>query len=178
MTLSTHAVVGAAIASFLPSHPAASFVLGFASHFALDAIPHWDYPIRSACVDPKIGAPLVFDHALFLDAVTIGSDALFGILVAFVLFVSPESLSAVLLGALGAMLPDLLQFIHARFPHEPLRSLHALHRWAHTDREITDRIVLGIGSQLLLVTSIVALTAAAHGGFFSFAFATAAPVVP
>jgi hypothetical protein len=39
------------------SHPTTAFVLGFASHFVLDAIPHWDYAIRSAAVDPKIGAP-------------------------------------------------------------------------------------------------------------------------
>jgi hypothetical protein len=39
MILSTHAIVGAAIASFLPSHPTTAFVLGFGSHFVLDAIP-------------------------------------------------------------------------------------------------------------------------------------------
>jgi hypothetical protein len=62
--LSTHAIVGAAIASFLPSHPTTAFVLGFGSHFVLDAIPHWDCPIRSASVNPKIGAPVAFDRAL------------------------------------------------------------------------------------------------------------------
>src|SRR5215472_8085081 len=80
MILSTHAVVGAAIASFLPSHPMAAFAPGFASHFVLDAIPHWDYPIRSAAVHPKIGGPLTFDRALLRDAVVIGSDGLFGVL--------------------------------------------------------------------------------------------------
>ncbi len=80
MILSTHAIVGAAIASFLPSHPTTAFVLGFASHFVLDAIPHWDYPIRSAAVDPKIGAPMTFDRALLRDAVVIGSDGVLGIL--------------------------------------------------------------------------------------------------
>jgi len=173
MILSTHAVVGAAIASFLPAHPAAAFVLGFASHFALDAIPHWDYPIRSASVDPKIGAPLRFDRALLHDAITIGSDGLFGLAAALFLFASPEGLWAVLLGSLGAMLPDPLQFMHARFPHEPLRTLQRFHRWTHTDRKITDHIVLGVGSQMLLVVSIVALAAAAHGGLFSATFALA-----
>lgn len=86
MILSTHAIVGAAIASFLPSHPTTAFVLGFASHFVLDAIPHWDYPIRSAAVDPKIGAPMTFDRALLRDAVVIGSDGLVGILGALLLF--------------------------------------------------------------------------------------------
>jgi hypothetical protein len=64
MILTTHAIVGAALASFLPSHPAAAFVVGFASHFALDAIPHVDYPIKSRSVNPKVGAPMAFDRAL------------------------------------------------------------------------------------------------------------------
>jgi hypothetical protein len=63
MILSTHAVVGAALASFVPSHPLAALVIGFASHFALDAIPHRDYPIKSRSVNPKIAAPMVVDRA-------------------------------------------------------------------------------------------------------------------
>src|ERR1700743_1355819 len=74
MILTSHAVVGAALASFVPSHPAVAFVLGFGSHFVLDAIPHVDYPIRSRSVNPKMGAPMAFDQALLQDAVTIGSD--------------------------------------------------------------------------------------------------------
>jgi hypothetical protein len=45
MILSTHA-----IASLFPSHPTLAVVAGFASHFAFDAIPHWDYPLRSITV--------------------------------------------------------------------------------------------------------------------------------
>ena len=176
MILSTHAVVGAAIASFLPSHPAAAFVLGFASHFALDAVPHWDYPIHSPSVDPKIGAPLKFDRALLRDAVTIGSDGLFGLIAALFLFASPQTQGVILLGALGAMLPDALQFVHARFPYEPLRTLQRFHRRMHTDKEIKQHVVLRIGSQVLLVAVIVAGTLAAHGSLFSPTSASTLPI--
>src|ERR1700747_2768240 len=98
MILSTHAIVGAAIASFLPSNPTIAFVLGFGSHFVLDAIPHWDYPISSASVNPKIGAPLTFDRALLRDVVVIGSDGL-----PLLLFASSDGLWSILLGAFGAM---------------------------------------------------------------------------
>ena len=167
MILSTHAVLGAAIASFLPSHPITAFVLGFGSHFVLDAIPHWDYPIRSPSVDPMIGAPLKFDRALLRDAVTIGSDALFGTIAALSIFASPAMSWVVLLGAVGAMLPDVLQFIHARFPHEPLRTLQRFHRWAHTNRAMKENLAVGIGSQALLVIAIIGATLAAHGTLFS-----------
>jgi len=123
MILCTHAVVGAALASFVPSHPAAAFAIGFASHFVLDAIPHWDYSIKSRSINPMIGAPIVFDSALLQDAVTIGFDGLVGIMVALFLFGSSANQWAILLGAIGAMLPDPLQFVHARLPREPLRTL-------------------------------------------------------
>ena len=161
MILSTHAIVGAALASFLPAHPIGAFVIGFGSHFVLDAIPHWDYPIRSRSVDPRIGAPLVFDNALRRDALTIGSDAFFGIVIALLLFGSRESFWAVLLGAIGAMLPDPLQFLHARWPHGPLQIHQRFHRWAHTTKKI-DSVPLGVGTQMILVVAVIAFTTALH----------------
>lgn len=174
MILSTHALVGAAIASFVPSHPVAAFTLGFASHFVLDAIPHWDYPIRSASVDPRVCAPLRFDRALFQDALTIGFDGLFGVMLGLLLFASVETAWIVLLGALAATLPDALQFLYGRWPHQPLKSLQRIHRWAHSKRELKDQVYLGVVSQLLLVIAVTAATLAAHNGsLLTSAFAAA-----
>ncbi|MDH2348696.1 hypothetical protein [Bradyrhizobium sp. SSUT77] len=53
MILSTHAIVGGAIASLIPDQPALAFVAGIVSHFVIDAIPHSDYlriPIYSGRV--------------------------------------------------------------------------------------------------------------------------------
>ena len=144
-----------------------SFRFGLRRHFVLDAVPHWDYPISSPSVDPKIGAPLKFDRALLRDAVTIGSDAMLGVTAALFLFASPTMQWVILLGAVGAMLPDVLQFIHPRFPHEPFRSLQRFHRWVHTDRAIKEDLTRGIGSQVLLVVAVVAGTLAVHCSSFS-----------
>jgi hypothetical protein len=176
MILSTHALVGAAIANMFPSHPGVAFVAGFASHFALDAIPHADYPIRSASIDPKVGAPLRFDRALLHDAITIGADGMLGLVCAFLLFASPANQWAILLGAFGAMLPDAFQFLYLRFPHEPLKTLQRFHRWAHTSADIKDRVVLAVASQALLVVAFSAMSVAAHGGRF-FSAAVAAPAL-
>jgi hypothetical protein len=170
MILCTHAVVGAALASFLPSYPAAAFVIGFASHYALDAIPHRDYPIKSRSVNPRIGAPMVFDHAFVQDAMTIGSDGLLGITAALFLFASSANLWAILLGAIGAILPDPLQFVHSRLPHEPLRTLQRFHCWAHTNKELKG-VILGFGTQAALVAIVVAFTIAIHHGAFDSIFA-------
>src|SRR3984957_19841384 len=165
MILTTHAVVGAALASFVPSHPAAAFVLGFGSHFILDAIPHVDYPIRSRSVNPKIGAPMTFDRALVQDVVTIGSDGLFGMLVSLLLFSTSANFWAVLMGAVGAMAPDPLQFAFTRWRHEPLRTFQRFHLWAHSKKKI-DSVVFGAITQAAFVALVVGLTVVFHRGFF------------
>jgi hypothetical protein len=99
MILTTHAVVGAALATFVPSHPVTAFAVGFASHFILDAVPNVDYPIRSRSVNPKIGAPMAFDKSLLQDVVTIGSDGLFGPVAALFLFSSATNFWVILMGA-------------------------------------------------------------------------------
>jgi hypothetical protein len=165
MILCTHAVVGAALASLAPSHPAAGFMIGFASHFALDAIPHWDYPINSPSVNPKIGAPLVFDGALLRDMVFIGSDGLVGIIAAVLLFGLSADLWAIVVGAIGAMLPDPLQFLYVRLPFEPLRTLQRFHCWAHSEQQIKG-LVVGFGVQVVFIIVVAGLTIAIHRGVF------------
>jgi hypothetical protein len=170
MILTTHALVGAALASFVPSHPAAAFVLGFGSHFVLDAIPHVDYPIKSRSVNPRIGAPMRFDRALLETVLTIGTDGLFGLIAALLLFSSLANVWAVLMGAVGAMLPVPLQFAFTRWPHEPLRTLQRFHLWAHSKQKIGS-VVFGVGTQVAFVALVIGVTAAVHRGIFDSAMA-------
>ena len=165
MILATHAIVGAALASFLPSRPAAAALVGFASHFIVDAIPHWDYPVWSAAMVPNSRAHLKYDRALLRDLVVLASDSLLGILLALWLFASADSRWAIFLGACGAMLPDALQFLHNRFPREPLRSLQRFHVWMHTNQRMEGRAILGVASQLVFVVAVVLLAMAARRSF-------------
>lgn len=148
----------------------AAFAVGFASHFALDAIPHSDYRIRSGSINPAIGAPLALDRAFLLDVLTIGGDGLVGLIAAVLLFAAPASLWAVLLGALGAMLPDPLQVLHAHFPHEPLKSLQRFHRWAHSDKKV-DGLALGFGSQAAFVAAVAGVVSVIDHGVIATAVA-------
>ena len=75
MTLTTHAIVGAAVASFVPSNPVLGLSLAFLSHLAIDVIPHWDYAIKSDFVRPRIGGKFIINKHLILDIVRIGGDA-------------------------------------------------------------------------------------------------------
>jgi hypothetical protein len=168
MILCSHALVGAAVASTIPSHPAAALLIGFASHFILDAIPHADYPIRSRSVNPEIGAPMVLDAAF-----SGTSDHWFRWTVGHpgrrLSIRIPESLSAVLLGAMEDA-PDPLQFVYAHFPREPLWTLQRFHRWAHTDKQIQD-LALAFGTQAAFVAVIIGIATAANRGVFTPAFA-------
>jgi hypothetical protein len=154
LTLTAHGVVGGAIVSLIPTYPVLGLCLAFASHYLLDAIPHLDYPIRSASLIPKSAAPMKFDTALMADAITIGADAALGVALALLLFAARGSVALVVWGALAAILPDVLQFAYTRFPHEPLASLQSFHRWAHISKGMKQPI-LGIVSQVIFLVVIV-----------------------
>jgi hypothetical protein len=162
VTLTTHAIVGAALASFLTANPLVAGVVAFASHFALDAIPHWDYPIRSASVQPNNTGAMRYDRALMRDIMVIGFDALLGTAIGVMLFASPATFWVVLLAAALAILPDPLQFLYGRFPREPLASLQRFHVWSHTRVRLEGRPLLGLLTQFAFVVLVVAFSLALH----------------
>ncbi len=158
MILSTHAIVGGAIASLFPSHPALAVLAGFASHFAIDAIPHWDYPLQSISVGNgadnrrlRIGAALIGDLAL------IGLDACAGLALSLFLFATPATALIIALGAIAGMLPDALQFVYSVYQREPLKSLQRFHSWIHSKRKLQWR--LGVSSQaaFAVLVSVLAM---------------------
>jgi hypothetical protein len=165
MTLTTHAIVGAAAASLFPEQPVLAFVAGFASHFAIDAIPHWDYKMLSKKIngDEARARPLEQDMVLgkhfLLDLVRIGSDALFGLLLSvgifyFWLFHIPFLIVAV--GAIAGILPDPLQFVYFKTRSKLLEPLQTFHQWIHGYRVKTNPL-MGWGMQVLLVALVLTL---------------------
>ena len=146
MILSTHAIVGGAIASLLPSHPVLAVAAGFASHFAIDAIPHWDYPVRSIATGKTAdNRKLKVSATLFRDLALIGFDACAGLALALLLFATSTTAWVIALGAIAGMLPDPLQFVHSVYPHEPLKSLQRFHGWIHSKKKLQWQ--LGVSSQ-------------------------------
>jgi len=161
LTLTTHAVVGAAIAGLTPKYPMLGICLAFASHFLLDAIPHWDYPLRSSSLRPQIAAPMKYDRALIADMLTIGSDAALGIALVLILFTKQHSYSLLFCGACAGILPDGLQFAYMRFPHKPLVYIQQFHEWIHSPYEMHNRPMLGICSQLVFLVVFLTVSRAA-----------------
>lgn len=147
MILATHAVAGAAVANLFPGHPVLGFVAGFASHFFLDAIPHWHYKLHSH--SNETGHPMDSDILLNkefpLDLLKMSCDALLGIGIAVYFFhvTSPYFLSLTLLGAAAGMLPDALQFAYFKWRHEPLVTLQRFHVWIHATKGLDQYPIFG-----------------------------------
>jgi hypothetical protein len=161
MILSTHAIVGGAVASLFPSHPILVIALGFASHFAIDAIPHWDYPLQSISVRPgSNNGELRFNRLLLADLLLIGLDAFAGLTLAVYLFASPGSVWVIALGAIAGMLPDPLQFAYSLYPHQPFETLQRFHVWIHSKRRLAWR--LGASTQALFAVVVAGAAFGLH----------------
>lgn len=158
MTLTTHAIVGAAAAKLFPQHYLAAFAAGFLSHFLIDAIPHWDYELRSAKKDPEnhLNNDMVFGFNFVLDILNISFDFFLALTLPFLIFGSNEFSQSVILlmGIAGGTLPDALQFIYFKWRHEPLISLQKFHGWIHAESKIADW-KLGVSLQFILIAFVV-----------------------
>jgi hypothetical protein len=131
MILSVHSTFGAAVASLVPTHPVLGFVLGFASHLALDAIPHQDYELLSVSPGENRQMYETNDqdkkHKRQRDIRLVSFDALVGFILAFIFFFNPVYWWVFFLGALGAVLPDFFTFLFLVFRYKPLGIFYHWH---------------------------------------------------
>src|SRR4051812_14629348 len=119
MTLTTHAVAGGLVGALVAENPAIAGLMGFASHFLLDAIPHWDYSLHASHEDelePLNNDIDVKDPKFFIDLAKIAFDAILGTAIVIAIFYAagPRVLAAAVIGALFAILPDPLQFMYMK----------------------------------------------------------------
>ena len=152
MVLTPHALAGTAAAMVFRHHPVLAFCAGFISHFLIDAIPHWHYPLQS--LEKNLESPLdsriVFDRRLIHDCILIGIDFGIGVgislIATYVLF--PQYLLVAFLGAIGGIIPDFLQFLYYIFRDSPLLYLQRLHVWIHAKKRLDSTPVSGVAYQL------------------------------
>ena len=154
MVLATHSIVGASVAMMMPNHPVLGFCAGFASHFVLDAIPHWDYKLHSVKEDkekPMNTDMNVFSKMFLLDISKIFLDIMIGMALLYVFFGNKNLSVALFAGAVGGMLPDVLQFVYWKIRKWPFTHLQKIHDWAHTKKKLKHRPILGFIFQLTLI---------------------------
>jgi len=162
MILLTHAIVGAA-AGRLVSNPLLSFALGFVSHFIIDAIPHWGYPLASVVSDEKslIKKDMALNRKFIKDLILIGFDFSLGIILAIFIFQGRAGFIntsiPLIMGALGGVLPDALQFAYLKIRREPLITLEKIHLAVHTKEDYTT-LSYGILSQIFVIIAAIIIS--------------------
>ena len=165
MILVTHAVGGAAASLLLKTHPVLGFFAGFASHFVLDAIPHYIYPLSSITKDES--DPITHDHMVLqgrrfkIDLLKTGVDFGLGLVITALAIrhAGSDLLYPALIGAVGGVAPDTLHLAYYIFPHSFLRHIEKFHLWIHggPPHHIQNRPVIGIVSQLLILLTFTAV---------------------
>ena len=157
MVLSTHAVIGAAVITLVPTHPIIGGLLAFGSHFAFDAVPHWDYKLRqNYSAIHKTEATHEFKLGFIVDLLKTAFDALLGLTLAILFFFSFAPIWVIAVGAIMAILPDLLHLIDSRIYIYPIRVIQKFHHWIHTTHKISS-FPLGPFLQIIMVFLIVIL---------------------
>lgn len=159
MVLSTHAFVGALAGRLLPESPLAAFFVGFASHFLLDAIPHWDYKLSSIKGAGMEKDMHVRSRAFLRDSLKMLTDLVLGVLLVwFAIREVPGAPMSMIAGAIGGFTPDALQFLFWKVRREPLVSIQRFHAWIHTSVQIKKPHV-GIPAQMAVVFVLTVLFA-------------------
>ena len=168
MTLATHTLVAGATARLLSiTNPVAALLVGLASHYGIDAIPHYDYPLRSARQERSEKLEFTLTPSkknLLRDLLAVGVDSVLGVLLLVAL--TPKSLDGThlittLALILGAILPDALQAAFFVYQKSPLLETKLLHDFFHAKHRLT-KDWLGIGSQALIVLLAVLVLARFH----------------
>ncbi len=150
MLIIPHMLAGAAIGTLVPN-PYLAFPLGIASHYALDALPHWDTgQVRKRKADG--GVPEQFERWEFPFAAL---DILFALALTWYFWQSHGQAPGVLAGGLGGLLPDALDnvpFWSPRLRKLPLfAKIASCHEWAHYPTLPRRELWLGIISPTIVV---------------------------
>lgn len=174
MILSSHIIVASAAAAsavqtFGSKSPLAVFIVAFASHYLLDAIPHWEYQLLSIIgfknkENDFSKIRMVFDiKNLLKDFLKLSFDFLAGLAAAWFLtgIFWPEFSFLFLAIAAGAgVLPDVLQGFYIALKGTMKKiflPLFIFHLFFHTEYRLKKYPLAGFLFQMFVVGFIVAL---------------------
>lgn len=163
MILATHAITGAAFAAVMPDRPILAFTTGVMSHFLLDAIPHWDYELRSKREDASnpLNNDMIINREFWFDLIKLGADTFVGIGLGWLFFhqfftnYGSLGLLTFAAGVIGGLLPDALQFAYFKFRSPALTALQRFHYSIHADHARKLKPLVGVVTQALIVVAII-----------------------
>ena len=170
MILTSHIIVGGLAAGQTKNYLLAALI-GLATHYILDMIPHWEYPTGE--FDRILEThELDADRLSFWsDLVKVGLDALFGFTFLIIInhylsnslktgysltnssYFLASNWPNIVIGGFFGMLPDILQFFYWIKPSEFLKIPYRFPYWIHT--KVKPRFIVGVATQILTIAITV-----------------------
>lgn len=157
MILSTHGIVGGAMAIAAGANPVAAIAIGWTSHYFMDLIPHWDYHLHSAQADfdNSLNNNFVLGEDSHKDIIKLSLDVFFAFFLPILFFADFHNWISLLIisaGAFGGLLPDFFQVVYMKLRFEPFKTLQRIHFAFHsTNQELKKQSFLGFSLQLLII---------------------------
>ena len=128
MTLTTHSIIAAAVTRpFRHTHPVLVLAIAILSHYLSDAIPHWDYRLKSISDEENADTRVLSKDwsVLWRDFLHFAFDGFLGTAIVILVArpVSREDWLWLIFSIIGGCLPDFLQGLYVlklRFlkPHQ------------------------------------------------------------
>jgi hypothetical protein len=146
MILTPHILLGAAIGSKIAS-PGVVFSLSFLSHYLLDALPHYEYDVS--------GLKGKSAKKIIIDLLQVAIDFSIGMALAlFLVWNSPFRTTAIL-GMLSALVPDMLLFLHYRYPKSKFLNIFAVpHHAVHYLKNLSPAW-LSLATEIIVSLAII-----------------------
>ena len=160
MILTPHAIIGAAVSNMLPIYPELGFVLAFFSHYIADSIPHNHYRHDSFILkETKCIASLIHNIKGLYQFSLIMFDFFIGLFLSILIFSRDwNTLLITLLGVIGGVLPDFLQFLYFKFKKWPFVSLQKFHGKFECKKNIEHKPFLGASIQLATIIFFILIS--------------------
>ncbi len=165
MTLTTHAIVGAAAAQFFPQSPIVAFFAGFVSHFIIDTFPHQDYDHYLSSLRNNTGNGVdteieMWSTDFIKDCFIVGFDILLGVLLSIFIFTGLGGVSTkiIFIGVIAGISPDFLHFAYWKIRKEPFTSIEHFHNSIQGDKIFKMSFWKSAALQIIFLVLIVFIT--------------------
>ena len=153
MTLATHIVIAAALTKPIAAqHPILAALVAIASHYLSDAIPHWDYGVKSVLDNENLNTRRWSTNRALLrrDMRRFAIDGFSGAAIVL-LVVWPTTTTQwlwIATAIIGGALPDFLQGVSLFLPF--LRPHTRFHHFMHTKIKLGPYPLIGIPFQIVI----------------------------
>lgn len=128
--------------------------IGLASHYLLDMVPHWEYPIGEFKRIAETREPQLAKKTFWFDLAKVGADALIGFSLLFLSgYLLEIGWKSLIIGGIFGILPDSLAFLSWFSPSSVLQTHNKFHQSIHTKFKAGP--ILGIATQVAVIGIIL-----------------------